>query len=280
MNELHEELHGFIGDVIGEADEDVQSILNDVRLMLPPLEQFVRSMDKIMDSANGIKVAAEKSNYSTMAMANAIRAHERQMGMVYGKFTKARDDFQKVAKVANVPLKGPKGSARPKKADPKNMSADELEADIARLYNGLQGALNRAANDGALFLKEMRKLAAKKAPSFDTVRGEVASLVQNFLKWRGGVYMLFGMLEGIIKRMNLRAKATGDIQMSRYKGPPKRRASSKKKPAKKKEDVDEPQSTEAMFEAQQGRPPADPMELLEFAQSRDHRRGMGFFERR
>jgi len=302
MGELHEELQGFVGDVIGEATVEVESILDDTRLMLPSLETFVRSMDKIMDSANKIKTAAEKSDYGVLAMANAIRAHERQMGLLYGNFTKSRSMFEKIAKKVDIPLRGAKGASRKGsvKVDPKGMTPDQLEADITRLYNGLQGVINGTANDGAFFLKEIRKLAAKKAPAYDTVRGEVAALVQDFLKFRGGVYKFFGMLEGIVKRMNIRAKAVGDISMSRYKpskakkkkAPAKRKAAPKRTPKSKSkrkkatpEDLEQmvgiaiKESAEEMFEATHNRPPADPVELLEFAANREHKRGMGFFER-
>lgn len=264
MGELSEELWGHVDEVIGEATAEVAGVLSDIRKVLPSLQQFVRSMDRIMDSASAIKQAAEKSNYDTMAMANAIRAHERQMGTIYGHFTTARSSFEKVAKGVDVPLRGPKGASRKgPKVDAKKMSTDELEADITRLYNGLNAVIRQSANDGAFFLKEMRKLAEKKSPSYDTVRGEVAALVQDFLKFRGGVYKFFGMLEGLIKRMNLRAKKTGDISMSRYK--PKKGMTH--------EDIN------AMFESTHERRPSDPVELMEFAQRREHRRGMGFFEK-
>jgi len=282
MSELHEELQGYVGDVMGEAVAEVEDILNDARLMLPSLETFVRSMDKVMDSANAIKTAAEKSNYSTIAMANAIRAHERQMGLIYGLFTKARSNFEAMAKKVDVPLKGPKAASRktPAKVDAAGMTTDQLEADITRLYNALGGIIRQSANDGAFFLAEMRKFAAKKSPAYDTVRGELASLVQDFLKFRGGVYKFFGVLEGIVKRLNLRAKQTGDIEMSRYK-PPKKSTRKVSKKRITKEDVDiEGASPESLFEAVHNRPPSDPVELLEWAHSRDRKRGMGFFDKR
>ena len=204
------------------------------------------------------------------------------MGLIYGLFTQARSRFEKLAKKADVPLRGPKGASRKKapSADAAKMSADELEADITRLYNGLNSVIRQSANDGAFFLAEMRKLSSKKSPTFDTVRGEVAALTQDFIKFRGGVYKFFGMLEGMIKRMNLRAKITGDVSIVRYK--PKKASKAKVKPkgkkGKKKEDIDG-FDDEALFENTYDRPPTDPVELLEFSRKRDHRRGMGFFER-
>lgn len=253
MGQLAEHINELVEQANGGRREDVQALLDWVRLTLPPLERSVRAMDRIMSSANDMMQAAEKSGYDALAIDNAYRAHERQMGKVYADFAEAKQRVEKLAKDLDLPFV--KAKSKGQKSAPKNLSGmtpDQLTKDAQRLAKGLVPVVQRAANEGAFVLKELRKIGSRKNPRADTLRNEVAAIVPDFIDYRDATGMIFGMIGGLVKRLNMRADVEGGAHIIRQKKPRSMAASTE--------------------------PPKDIPSLIEHAKAREHARGMGFFE--
>ena len=252
---LAEELRRILAEQgNGERAEDVDALLDWVRLTIPALEGAVRSMDKPMDSANAIFQAAEKSGYDITAVSNALRSHERQMGASYAQFVEVKERIQALAKDLKLPMVKPKspGGGRSAPKDVEAMDVDEIVLDTQRLLKGLVPVVNKAAEAGAFVLKELRKVAAYKAPKAETVRNDIAALIPSILDYRDAMGLVYGMVGGVVKRMNVRAAKKGEGGIVR---PGKGRKESYENPVRMGD-----------------------TELLEWAKRRDYRRGMALFE--
>jgi len=192
--------------VLGGDDEDDDSPdpigMNDLKFAEASLRRMVRSMDRVLSAAEAIAEAGESSGWDRMAITNAIRSWNGQLGKIYSDFTIVRTRMYSIAKGYGVSTRRSGGTRKGGK-NAYQMSESELEKDLQRLVKALRPALRGVAESGARLLHRIDMVSKK--PSIGLTNAD--ALTTEFLDFRDAVGgKMFGMISGIVKRLDARSR--------------------------------------------------------------------------
>ena len=193
-------------------DKEILKALDEAR---PHLEKFLSIVGATEKTAKDILRAAESSDFDHVEIEKALHAHQADIKGPYGEFVKFRTVFEAAVKSAGVsPRKSPTPGGRRKPSNLSAMSADEIKQDALRLINMMPRAVKDAEAKG----KEMSADMEITSEDPDTVEGLMSKLVTTrYFPFRDAVYAIFGIIGGLVKRVNARADLGGGVPIEKLK---------------------------------------------------------------
>jgi len=190
----------------GYDARDLEDYLGELMAELPAMER----------SASDILRAAETSGFDYAKIEAALRKHQGSLARTYGDFTRFRQAITAMAKRSGTSMrKAPVKGGRRKSSDISGMDAGQLEDDAKRIMTTMRGVHKQIRKTGEALAREVRRMAEADAGG-DAYSVAMEAVVKDlWFPFRDAVYLNFGLIGGLLKRLNARAEMTGDPKISK-----------------------------------------------------------------
>lgn len=191
--------------VLSRSQMDVKQITNPLQKFMGQIGDVARAAAKINDQ---VEEYFKDSPYISHAVVDrAYRQYEGVMNKAYSDFIDFRDAFDALAKQYGVSTRKARGTG--KKHISKNidgMNIAELGKDARRVIVDLKRATSEIAGYGGAVFDALQALSRRDRMSDEEAKAVVQEMVKDvYWPFRDAVYLCFGLVGGIIKRINARA---------------------------------------------------------------------------